>query len=282
MSEQIRALIQQANEAVRESRFDHALALADQVLALEPDQADALVIRGIALASMSSPEAATEAFQRAIAVNPRYAKAYFNLAVHWFNLGRLEEAKVMAGQALALDPTHAQSRDLIANIEHQRSLAAQENVYREAPPQSQGLPAPEYGSRPQEWMGQTLPPFATGHSIPVVARMGSTWGLLFWLLFAGMVVSLGAAIAQFGPMFDLITQGAAQSDVTAKATEIQSSPAYVMTGLVSNICWLGLIVWGIMDIIDRRSSWAWLLLFVCCTVFLPLYWFLGRPNVDGR
>lgn len=273
--------MQQANEAVRDSRFDHALALADQVLAIEPDHADALVIRGIALASMSSPEAATEAFQRAIAVNPRYAKAYFNLAVHWFNLGRLEEARVMAGQALALDPTHAQSRDLIANIEYQRSLAAPENAYRESAPPRLGPVGPEYSPRPQEWIRQTLPPFVTGHSIPVVARMGSTWGLLFWLLFAGMVVSLGVAIAQFGPMFDLMVQGAAQSEVTAKATEIQSSPTYVMTAFVSNICWLGLIVWGIMDIIDRRSSWAWLLLFVCCTIFLPLYWFLGRPNVDG-
>lgn len=269
--------MQQAYEAVRTGQFDRALELTGQILAMDPNLAEAYVLRGIALASTSSPEAATESFQRAIALDPRNAKAYFNLAVHWFNLGRLEEAKVMANQALSLDPGHAQARDLVANIERLRGAASQEHAGF-SPNAPQGPPPPTSGEYSQTWSGPEAPPRTVGHSLPIVGQLGAAWGLLFWLLFAGMVLSIGYAIGQFGPMFDLIMQGAKESEVMAKATEIQTSPQYALLGLISNACWIGLIIWGIMDIIDRRSSWAWLLLFVCCTILIPLYWFLGRPS----
>jgi cellulose synthase operon protein C len=71
-------------------------------LPLEPEQL--ATIRGKALMSMQQGQAAIEAFQKAIAVNPRAVQARIALAELSATEGRFEDAKTLLDEVLEMDP----------------------------------------------------------------------------------------------------------------------------------------------------------------------------------
>jgi tetratricopeptide (TPR) repeat protein len=99
-------LLEQAMKLHQAGRLDQAQQLYQQILRLEPDQADALHLLGVAAAQAGKPELALAPIQRAIAVRPNVAVYYLNLANAYCDLGRLDEAVAQYRRAIELYPDY--------------------------------------------------------------------------------------------------------------------------------------------------------------------------------
>jgi hypothetical protein len=54
---------------------------------------------------------------------------------------------------------------------------------------------------------------------------------------------------------------------------------YTVVQIFGWIEFAGVVVWGALDIADRRGNWAWMIAFVCCGVIgLPIYMLAGRKR----
>ena len=81
-----------------------ALTAIEAALAITPDGAEALAIRGNVLMALGRADDALESFDRAIARKPDYAEALYNRGNCLQSLHRDDEAVADYGNALALDP----------------------------------------------------------------------------------------------------------------------------------------------------------------------------------
>lgn len=85
-------------------RFDDALEAYRQVLAVQPDHADALNALGVIHSLQNRPELAERSFRAALAAAPQSAQVHNNLGYHLMRNGRLAEAMVAFEQARAIEP----------------------------------------------------------------------------------------------------------------------------------------------------------------------------------
>jgi hypothetical protein len=118
-NEQAKAFIDQATQSLQNSQFQQALELIDQAIAIEPNVSDTHVLRGICLSQLGQPDAAVEAFRKAMLLSPYNAKAYYNLAVHYNSLGQKKEAADLAREAVGVDPRHSGARQLLGQLEQE-------------------------------------------------------------------------------------------------------------------------------------------------------------------
>ncbi|WP_420799385.1 tetratricopeptide repeat protein [Ktedonospora formicarum] len=88
-------------------RYEEALAAYDQVIRLDPNDADTYNNKGNALNALKRNEEALAAYDQAIRLNPRYAYACNNKGVALNDLKRYEEALAAYDQAIRLDPNDA-------------------------------------------------------------------------------------------------------------------------------------------------------------------------------
>jgi tetratricopeptide (TPR) repeat protein len=308
--EQIREFIDQATQSIQSGQFEGAIQLLDQALAIAPANAEALVLKGICLSQSGQPSAATESFNKAVILEPSNSKAHYNMAVHLYALGQKTEALKHAREAAQNDATHAGARQLIATLEAEISppapaipnpndplagmgtalpvaSAPQANPYQQSNPYAQSTPeSPRPGGmgpapiatpshNPYMKQGYETPT----HSLPLVENLGSAWLGIGWALaalsFAGFVVGVLVAIsAMSGANLN-------DPDAIARAMEGQGAMLWVsrITGFGSLI---GIMIWSIMDIIDRRGNFVWLIPNIICSccgfgwVTLPIYILAGR------
>ncbi len=93
-------------EAMREAR-----AAAQRALELEPDQATGLVALGwVQRTADWDWHGARQSFQRALELAPGNASVMGDVAVFYFNTGRVAEAKTLARQAVERDPLNARAQ----------------------------------------------------------------------------------------------------------------------------------------------------------------------------
>lgn len=78
--------------------------LADEALAIAPENADALALKGVLLNGRKEYEAARALLEKALQINPSLTMAYSNLAASLRELGRLDESEQVIEQGLKLDP----------------------------------------------------------------------------------------------------------------------------------------------------------------------------------
>jgi tetratricopeptide (TPR) repeat protein len=93
-------------------RFEEAVLCFDRAIALDPDQADALVNRGSAFAALNRLHDALASYDTALAVKPDLAAALNNRGALLLKLGRYAEALASLDRALAIKPDYA---DALAN-----------------------------------------------------------------------------------------------------------------------------------------------------------------------
>ncbi|MBF0382578.1 MAG: tetratricopeptide repeat protein [Magnetococcales bacterium] len=96
--------------------FKAALSWYDRVIALQPDNHDALGNAGVILQSEGRLSEAITRYQEAIAVKPNYAEAYSNLATALQEDDRLEEALINCQKAISLKTDFASAHNNLANI----------------------------------------------------------------------------------------------------------------------------------------------------------------------
>ncbi|WIG60461.1 MAG: TPR domain protein, putative component of TonB system [Ktedonobacterales bacterium] len=88
-------------------RYDEALAVLEQALALNPRLYAAWCYKGGVLAALRRNDEALAAFWQAIALDPKFAPAWYNLGNILGRLKRYDEELAAFDRALALDPTLA-------------------------------------------------------------------------------------------------------------------------------------------------------------------------------
>jgi Tfp pilus assembly protein PilF len=88
-------------------RFDTALANCDQLLALRPNDAHALNMRGLILETFKRPEEALASYDKAVAAAPEVIEALYNRGNILADLSRFEEALASYDKALTVAPEAA-------------------------------------------------------------------------------------------------------------------------------------------------------------------------------
>lgn len=109
-----------AMQAHRQGRLPEAEAVYRQILAQNPNHADALHMLGLLGHQAGHSDAGIELIRRSIAVNPRNSSSHSNLAELLRSRSRFDEAEAHARQAIALDPSMAAPHINLAMILHQK------------------------------------------------------------------------------------------------------------------------------------------------------------------
>lgn len=267
--EQAKQFIEQATQSLQGGQFAQALELANQAVELAPENSEAHLLRAIALSQSNQPQAATDAFRQSISLNPEVAKTYFNFAVHLYSQGQKVEALSMANEAARLEPSHAGARDLILRIESESGLQAPSTPVQSGAPQTYASPQ-ESGVRP----GYEAPE----HSIKFVENMGGGWLTIAWVLSFIDLAVLAFSMLTVIPLFQKY-----QGDPTGMQAAMQHA---IPVGLTV-ISWVGkggMLGWLIVDMLDRRGNWLWVIPQVLCGfcgcgfITLPIYLLAGRKR----
>ncbi len=90
---------------------EDALADYDKAIALDAKYAKAHYNRGITLRNLHRPQEALAAYDKAIALNPEYAKAHYNRGNVLRDLHRPQDALAAYDTAIALDPDDAEAHN---------------------------------------------------------------------------------------------------------------------------------------------------------------------------
>lgn len=249
-----RQFVEEATLAMQGGALDRAVELADQGLAINPANTDALIVKAIALSQLGREQLATETFRQAIASAPQNAKVYYNFAVHLFGLGHRAESAEMCREAVRLDPSNGAARDLLARFEAE---AVQ--------------PAPQVGMPPvgnPYPMASPAPNGAPAHSLKFVQDLGSKWLVIGWIMAVAYLALTVYSYFQIGPMFSQMMAAVSSGDQAAmEQMQAQQNP---VRDLVSYLLFAGILAWSIMDIMDRRNNWWWLVVVIGCCVCMPL------------
>jgi protein O-GlcNAc transferase len=105
--------------AVIEHRCGHpknAIRLINNVLAVKPDYAEALLARGNIFGALGSREDALASYDKALAVNPDYVEALNNRGTTLSALNRHHEALESFNKALSIDPNYAEALYNVGNV----------------------------------------------------------------------------------------------------------------------------------------------------------------------
>lgn len=116
-SEELNTLIGEAAEAVRNQSYEKGIDIARQAIEMDSRSSDAYAVLGVALAKASRHDEATEAFQRAVQTNSYNARNYYNLAMHYYGLGKKNDAISMCQEAIRCNGKHRGSIELLKKIE---------------------------------------------------------------------------------------------------------------------------------------------------------------------
>ncbi|HLK25630.1 MAG TPA: tetratricopeptide repeat protein [Caulobacteraceae bacterium] len=105
--ENAEALRNLASIALQKGRFELALGLSDQALKLKPDSPEALSNRGAALHNLRRFDEAIASLDAAIALDPENGRTYADRSLAFKAAGQLEAALDSADRAIALEPDYA-------------------------------------------------------------------------------------------------------------------------------------------------------------------------------
>lgn len=278
MSEQVSEFIKLATQAIQDGQAARALELVEQAISLDPNQADAHLLKGIALAQSNQPDAATAAFRQAIHLAPDSAKAYYNLATHQYQQGQRAEALAMSREALRIDPSHAAARNLVALLEQERAepTPSPGSPYQAAPV----APAPS----PYLRTGYEQP----AHSIAWVEKLGGTWTLLAWLIVLVSAGTMALSVVLQMPLYQGILENLNNPDAIQRLARESQEAMGGLGVLLQILSWgsiLAIFSWMVIDLVDRRGNWLWMIPFVLCTccglgwMVMPIYLVAGRKKI---
>lgn len=126
-------MLEQALEYHRAGRLDQAEAIYREVLAREPEHADALHLLGVLAAQRGQPEKGAALIRRAIRVRPDVAAYHNNLGEALRALGKPDEAIEAYRKALALEPRYPEAHDNLGSALYaQRRVDEAVSAFREA------------------------------------------------------------------------------------------------------------------------------------------------------
>ena len=102
-------LAKQGNQHFAAGEFDLAIECYNKAIALDPEDAEAFYNRGLAYDKKGEFDLAIQDFDQAIALNPEDAKAFYNRGVAYNKKGEFDRAIEDFNQAIALNPEYAKA-----------------------------------------------------------------------------------------------------------------------------------------------------------------------------
>ncbi|MCS7301574.1 MAG: tetratricopeptide repeat protein [Fimbriimonadales bacterium] len=108
--------IRWGDEAYQHGDLQTAEACFRHVLNARPHYADVRNRLGVLLTALGRTEEAIDQFITAIRINPRYVEAHINLAIAYYELGYVEQAKAHYQQVLTIDPSNRVAREALQQL----------------------------------------------------------------------------------------------------------------------------------------------------------------------
>ena len=260
MSEDPNTALRQATDLVNAGNYEEALERSRSLLVIEPNNGDAKLIEAISLSQLGNSRDASEEFAAAIRLLPTSVKARFNAAVHEFNNGNAGEARILANEALSLDPNHEGTKVLMDKMGPEPGYT------------SGGVTYPREGASGFE-------PAYEG--IEGIRKLGSKWVLIGWLLAVLSAASFVYGLAMMYPHIGEI-MSAFNSGDQAKIQQIANSIQGPAIQILSYVLVAANMIWTIMDLIHRRGNFVWLIAHIPCSccgfsfITQPIYILFGR------
>ncbi|MBL8087967.1 MAG: hypothetical protein JNM85_07865 [Chthonomonas sp.] len=280
MSEKYDQLIQEATQALGEHRFEDALRAADGALTESQKSSQAHTIRGIALAQLGRSAEATGAFQVAVNADLQNAKARYNFATHLYQQGDRDSAYSLAREALQIDSGMNSAQDLMRLIDEERRAAAHSQPAMAPPP---GVPYGGMAAPPQS-MPRAGYESRSVHTLPFLTKNAGLWTAAGWLLVLLSACVFAYSVTVLLPYFSELMANAQNQDKTKELSERMSSVMPGWVSLLSLFLTIGTIFWTIMDLVDRRGNFIWLVPSILCTIcgmqwmVLPIYMVTARKS----
>lgn len=110
-------LFEQGNRLYEQGRYQEAVESYDKALAIDPKYAAAWNNRGLALDNLGKHQEAVESYDKALALDPKLAPAWYNRGNALDNLGKYQEAAEALRRALRLDPNFQEARRALEHLE---------------------------------------------------------------------------------------------------------------------------------------------------------------------
>ena len=260
MSEDQNSALNRATDLINAGNFNEALEQSQTLLITDPTNGSAKLIEAIALSQLGNNRDASEAFSAAIQMSPTSVKPRFNAAVHEFNTGNVGQARLLANEALDLDPKHEGTKELIERMGPEQTLSSGAVSY------------------PRESASEFEPAYA---GLEFVRRLGAGWVAIGWLLAITSAACFLYGLAVMLPHSGDIMSAFRAGD-QAKIQQIANSMQGPAIQILSWVLVLGNMVWTILDLIHRKGNFLWLIAHIPCTccgfsfVTQPLYILFGR------
>ena len=114
--EKITELYKQAREFVDEENFEEEIKILDQILKLDPNDAEGWHNRGTALLALEKYNEAINSFDKAIVINPNHENAWFNKAQTLTKLKKFKGSVESYQKLLEINPNDSQALSEMGNV----------------------------------------------------------------------------------------------------------------------------------------------------------------------
>jgi len=239
-----------ARQSLQSGQAMQALNLLTQAKELDKGSPTTLMLLGIAMSRMNQPVSASETFEQALAISPDDPKLLYNYAVHLYSFAHRAEALVKVKHALEVSPDHRGSLELLRVLEGDSARpipqpATVVNLPRAGYEQAAGL-----------------------HTILFIRKAPAVWSAVGWTLSVAAFTCFVLAIIKF------ISAAGSSADFL---TTFTSGATYGWIQGLYMLSLIGTVIFGVIDLIDRRGMFAWLIVLVLLPLIglgwlaLPLY-----------
>jgi tetratricopeptide (TPR) repeat protein len=219
-------------QLIENSSFASAAKLAREALEVFPDDPELTMLNGLALVQSGKIDAGTAQLKLSTELDPTNAETFYNLALALCNQGDHHEAEVYAREALKIDPEHAGALNTLSKCEGASFRAEGESV--EVSPIS-------------------IRPGPDDPEIHIL-NLGDAWTRIGFVLAGYCVLSFIYVVAH-----PFVTN------------EGKPDPHNKLSFFLYITAGLGTLFWTLIDVIDRRDKFVWLLpMFVCGVTALPV------------
>lgn len=120
---EVQRAITEVDRLLRTGKLEEAEKLATELETSYPDDAELALLSGRALLAQGRMRAATEAFTRAVGLDPLYAEAHYHLGFSAVRTGELDRATQAWDTYLRLSQNGTQRQVVVQALNHVRSLS---------------------------------------------------------------------------------------------------------------------------------------------------------------
>jgi len=288
--EQAREFVEQAVQAIQSAQYPQAADLLQRAISLDPTDSEAFILQGVTLSQLRKPTEATESFRKAIQLSPYNSKAFYNFAVHYYSLNQKDRALEMGREALRLEPGHTQARELVERLQAELHVPPSPDVPAPPPPMA--------GTPPPSGLGFEGPPqagyYRAGyydyhqpvHSLRFIEQMGGWWDGLGWLFSGGYFLTWLAGLIVAVPIMQAVLANPNNPAFrNMRGGFFGGGMGNPLLSLTSDVLLLLIFVWMILELLDRRGNWLWIVptIVSCCCFAItwlipPIYILFGRQR----